>query len=196
MPARDQGAKKCANLNVAPPQDLDGLLDETYAASRRIENLRQNSSMAIRAKFAAIVGTLLGSLVVLFGSAAPSSAHPGHHHGPAAVPASHAAVHAPVVAQIVTSCFATIVETGEGQPKINDIDQTVLTAAPAKAPLPLHPSNCCCGSIACHSGVADTIPALLPRETYSARVQLAPVLATAGAIMGGIERPPRRSAPL
>lgn len=61
---------------------------------------------------------------------------------------------------------------------------------------PLHQSSCCCGSVACHSGV--DIPTLDVADQYrfGDKVELPPVLAMAGAIAGGIERPPRSSVPL
>lgn len=152
--------------------------------------------MTIRTKFIAIVGALLGNLFIQVGSAVPGWAHPGHDHAPSVISTSHDAVHAPAATEIVVAeSVGTIGAAIDDHLRVNDIDRTVLTV-PGKTPQPVHPSNCCCGSIACHSGVAAAPEVIIPRETYRGQLELLPVLAMSGAMLGGIERPPRNSAPL
>jgi hypothetical protein len=149
--------------------------------------------MAIRTKFIAIVGALLGSLFIQVVSAQPGWAHPGHDHAPSATPTSHSAVQVPVAEAIVVGSVAAV-EPAVDEHQFNDMARSVLSGAPMKTPQPFHPDNCCCGSIACHSGVAVAHEVVTPRESYGELFALPPVLARLGAMLGGIERPPRRSA--
>jgi hypothetical protein len=61
---------------------------------------------------------------------------------------------------------------------------------------PIDLGTCCCGGIACHAGM--TAPILVVTEPWapSGKIELSPVLALAGAVADGIERPPRSAVPL
>jgi hypothetical protein len=70
-------------------------------------------------------------------------------------------------------------------------------ATPANEPVePADQGTCCCGSVACHAGMDASTLTLTDPWTLAAKVELPPVLALAGAVPGGIERPPRGSIPL
>jgi hypothetical protein len=72
-----------------------------------------------------------------------------------------------------------------------------LDATPANEPAePVDQNTCCCSGIACHAGVAASTETVADPWTLAAKIELPPVLALAGAVPGGIERPPRGSAPL
>lgn len=149
-------------------------------------------------------------------------AHAGHEHG--AQPSSAQAVSPPVAVvpvkqatdsrhslkpgQLTGEGFVVSVasissgqsiahaakDIGGSQPELVGSE---LDALPADAPVaPADQSTCCCGSIACHAGMnAPTLTVTNP-WTLAAKVELPPVLALAGAVPGGIERPPRGSIPL
>jgi hypothetical protein len=72
-----------------------------------------------------------------------------------------------------------------------------LDAMPADQPVgPADQNTCCCDGVACHAGVAAPTLIVTDPWTLAAKVELPPVLALAGAVPGGIERPPRGSIPL
>jgi hypothetical protein len=72
-----------------------------------------------------------------------------------------------------------------------------LDAAPAGNPIqPLYQVTCCCGSVACHAGVDAPTLIVADPWTLAAKVESPPVPALAGAVLGGIERPPRDGIPL
>jgi hypothetical protein len=161
--------------------------------------------------FAALVGGL------------PSAAwaHTGHDHGPQSLmqrPVGAVPALDPVEANMGAECavgvghlllqgFGVCVTAPAPTERVADPrkerDRVVvgvragLGATPANNPVqPLHLSDCCCGSIACHVGVDAPTLYATDHWRFGTRVELPPVLAMVGAIPGGIERPPRRSNPL
>jgi len=166
--------------------------------------------------------SLLKALVVLFALAAgfPAAAwaHAGHEHGTprsyahnapvagvAADPDSlgyfvrwHLRAQGSVISFASTSSGERIAHAAK---RVGGIPLGLvgpqLHPMPADEPVaPADQNNCCCGGIACHAGMAAPPLTLTDPWTLGAKVELPPVLAFAGAVPGGLERPPRGSFPL
>lgn len=161
---------------------------------------------------------VLAALAVGFPAAA--WAHPGHEHG--ALASARQAVSSTVgpVEQAADRCYflepeqltaagfvASIASPSPGQ-RVGHDSKIVgdspagrvgsqLDATPADEPVaPVDQSTCCCGSVACHAGMAAPTLTVADPWAPAAKVELPPVLALAGAVPGGIERPPRGGIPL
>jgi len=144
-----------------------------------------DTAMAIRVKLTILLCALLGGLCALAGAPNVATAHPGHHHGP---PAARSPTRAPVAVAPAAASEEHASQLKRSGPNWADVH---LASNRPKAPQPFHANNCCCGSIACHAGVAPSAAPLVDRSTLTQRFVLPPVLPMAGGVWGGIERPPR-----
>lgn len=162
---------------------------------------------------------LLAALAVAFPCAA--WAHAGHELGashsaastgvapdgvPHAIDASYSAVLARRAAQALRVTFAPVIPERRVAPlQENDPEGSGVivrdgppdeAASPAGKPIsPLHQGNCCCGSFACHAGVDAPVDNMAGPCAFSKKIDLPPVLALAGTVPDGIERPPRSCVP-
>jgi hypothetical protein len=158
----------------------------------------------------------LKALVVLVALGLPAAAwaHASHEHG--AQPSSAQAVSPPVVPvkQAADSRHAfkpgflvSLASPSSGQRiahAAKDIGGSQvgrvgsqLDATPANEPVePVDQGTCCCGGVACQAGIDAPTLAVTEPWTLAAKVELPAVLALAGAVPGGIERPPRGGIPL
>jgi hypothetical protein len=166
----------------------------------------------------------LKALVVLVALAAgfPAAAwaHPGHEHGGQSF--SPRAVSSPIAVspvkwatdnrdsftpgQLTAGGFVVCVTSPSSGQRIahaaksagrSQVDRSRLGATPADGPAePVDQNSCCCGGLACHAGMAAPTLTVTDPWTLAAKIVSPPVLALAGAVPGGIERPPRGSIPL
>jgi hypothetical protein len=134
--------------------------------------------MLIRAKSGIAIALLLTSIILLFGGANRALAHAGHDHGSAAD----------------TSIQASVVVDAEQFLPVDNLPGLAgaeLTGTPTKPSLPLHQANCCCGSVACHAGVAGAHMDISHPYDSGERLALRLEVGLIKAGSDGIERPPR-----
>jgi hypothetical protein len=124
------------------------------------------------------LAVLLTGILLLFGSVDWAFAHAGHDHAAAIVPAG----------RIVSYMDAEPSNPAELGSQLSDAELSDIQHNPIP---PLHQGNCCCGSVACHSGVAAPAMNVADPYRFGERLTLSPVRAPARACQGGIERPPR-----
>jgi hypothetical protein len=145
----------------------------------------QPQTMLGRVKSALVFLALLIGAALVFGTAEQALAHAGHDHGSAA-PQGVVKPSAPVV-DVVLSAATKETEPGPGEHDAKLNKQSV----PKQ---PVHQGNCCCGSFACHAGVAALVSISHP-YAVGERLALPPVLEPVPSRPGGIERPPRTDMP-
>jgi hypothetical protein len=144
----------------------------------------QLQTMLGRVKSAVVFFALLIGTALLFGTAERAAAHAGHDHGSAA---PQGVVKPSTVVDVVLSAA-----TEEVEPASGEHDATLSKRSLPKQPV--HQGNCCCGSFACHAGVAALVNFSHPYRVGE-RLALRPVLAPVLRRPGGIERPPRTDMP-
>ena len=141
--------------------------------------------MEIRAKLATFVCVFLGALLLLIGSPGIAKAHVGHDHQ------ARASVH-PGVRGAMTAAPATGVDL---QPSVElPAVRHHAASEPGGVPQPLHERDCCCGSVACHAGVAAPAVGVAPSYVTAEKLLIPPLPGAPKALAGGIERPPRGQA--
>lgn len=136
--------------------------------------------MSVRLIAGVFFAALLAVIQLVLGSANCAHAHADHAHATEATPTTTVAL-VPDNWQIGSS---------EAAPDLPILD-TEVTYAPDKPSAPPHPGNCCCGSIACHAGVAT--PVIDVADPYRLAERLLPprLIAWIRGPQDGIERPPR-----
>jgi hypothetical protein len=136
--------------------------------------------MSVRLTAGVIFAALLAAILLVLGSANRAHAHPGHDHSTdATLPATVAVV--PDEWQIGPS------EVARDLPFLG----TEVTHVPDKPSAPQHQGNCCCGSIACHAGVATPVIDVADPYRAAERLLPPPLIACIRGHKDGIERPPR-----
>src|SRR5262245_61527863 len=127
-------------------------------------------TMTVQAKLAALSAALLAGVVLLFASAAPVSAHPGHDHGTVAPTVSATRTGARIEAEALAPARrATVPVLPLHEPGVE------MTDGPAKPVQPSQHGNCCCGSIACHTGVEAPAIDISDPFRFAQRVDPPPV---------------------
>lgn len=163
------------NRLLVPPQ-----VDEVQVPSyvfRSVEN--RHAGILILTKLPKVLSLLAALLLTMLGvgaGASPAAAHGSHSH--------------PVVADAASSGSAIQVEfhrSAAGE---------VSVAADAALPMSDHQgnhgkSNCCCGSLVCHAGVALAIDLFAFPHPVGARLIAEPPTGQPRHIGSGLERPPR-----
>jgi len=145
------------------------------------------------AKFTLLVAALFFSCLSLMGNASPANAHAGHSHRETADSAEQTVAIAPADEESLTendtaAPLAQAARDGKGGVDAPEIGVSVSLA---KHHQPIHNGNCCCGSIACHAGVATHVINVTDPYRLGEHLVLPPVVACIGASQDGIERPPR-----
>lgn len=168
-----------------PPSDpglpaIDGATHRSYCSDlERITDVDFTAKlMLVRAKSGIAIALLLTGILLLFGGARPALAHAGHDHGPAA----HSVIQAFILGD--TEQFVQAHEAPGSA-------RYALAGVPAKPFLPLHQANCCCGSVACHAGVAAPHTNISDPYSCGERLALPPVTGLVNTASDGIDRPPR-----
>jgi hypothetical protein len=184
-----QSCTRPRQASSARPADRANVLTPNRAVSTigvRGESLDLVSAatMLRRVKSALVYLALLISTALLFGTADQAMAHAGHDHGSARP--ERVVNHSPPVVQ---SSGATVDEV-----LVLLADGGVTLDNQSLPNQPAHQGNCCCGSFACHAGVAVFVSISHPHEVGQ-RLALPPVLAPVPSRPGGIERPPRTDTP-
>jgi len=151
------------------------LLGESPASTRHATR-----SMSVRLTAGVFFVTLLAAILLVLGSASRAHAHPGHDHSTEATSPATLAV-APDDWQIGPS---------EAAPDLPFLSTEVIYA-PDKPTAPQHQGNCCCGSIACHAGVATPVMDVADPYRLAERLLPPPLIAWIRGPQDGIERPPR-----
>lgn len=161
------------NRLLVPPQ-----VDEVQVPSyvfRSVEN--RHAGILILTKLPKVLSLLAALLLTMLGvGASPAAAHGSHSH--------------PVLADAASSGSAVQVEfhrSAAGE---------VSVAADAALPMSDHQgnhgkSNCCCGSLVCHAGVALAIDLFAFPPPVGARLIAEPPSGHARQVGSGLERPPR-----
>src|SRR5262245_9324994 len=123
---------------------------------------------------------LLAAILLVLGSANRAHAHAGHDHSTEATP--------PATVAVVSDEWQ--IGPSEAAPDLPFLG-TEVTYAPDKPSPPLHQGNCCCGSIACHAGVATPVIDVADPYRLAERLLPPPPIAWIRGPQDGIERPPR-----
>ena len=136
--------------------------------------------MSARLTAGVFFAALLAAILLVLGSASRAHAHPGHNHSTEVTP--------PATVTVVPDDWR--IGPPEAAPELPFRD-TEVTYAPTKPSAPQHEGNCCCGSIACHAGVAT--PVMEVADPYRLAERLLPpaLVAWIRDSQDGIERPPR-----
>jgi hypothetical protein len=140
---------------------------------------------------AKLVVACCGVLAVWLAAPSIASAHAGHAHVQRVAhrPAVHSSLPQLSVPKAQKHNHKAVFEAAGDA-------SSELVEARSRGPAgqPLHAENCCCGSIACHAGVAATVSNISDPYRFGERLATPPVLALAKSDQGGIERPPRMAA--
>jgi hypothetical protein len=150
--------------------------------------------LAMFAKVTHLIAFFFIGCLSLMSGAVPAHAHAGHAHRTTAASVKPVTVQ-PAAEEPLTEPVAAMVAPSEQAANAGVIDVESLErdarASPTRSHRPLHQGNCCCGSIACHAGVAAAAADVTDPYQVGERIALRPVPGMATAKPGGIERPPR-----
>jgi len=136
--------------------------------------------MSVRLTAGVFFAALLAAILLVLGGANRAHAHPGHDHSAEATP----------LATVTAVLDEWQIGPSAATPDLPFLG-TEVTYAPDKPSAPQHQGNCCCGSIACHAGVATPVIDVADPYRLAERLLPPPLIAWIRGPQDGIERPPR-----